>query len=75
VTARRPSKPWRVVVTGPDVLATSAFSGEAKAYSFARASLGPGSPADTARVEHWEDGLWRWFETLHPEDVNVEETP
>jgi hypothetical protein len=69
VTARRPSKPWKVIVTGPDVTAESAFTSEAKAYAFVRASLGPGSPAGTARVEYWEDGLWRWFETLHTEDM------
>lgn len=75
MTVRRPSKPWKVILSGPDVTAESAFTSEAKTYAFVRASLSPDSPADTARVEYWEDGLWRWFETLNAEDVNVEETP
>ena len=75
MTARRPSKPWRVILSGPDVTAESAFTSEAKTYAFVRASLTPGSPAHTAKVMQWDDGRWWHFETLHPEDVNVEETP
>jgi hypothetical protein len=69
VTARRPSKPWRVVLTGPDVTAQSDHTSENKAFAFVRASLGPDSPAHTVRVECWEDGRWRWFETLTREDT------
>jgi hypothetical protein len=74
VTAR-PSKPWRVILTGPDITAESAHSSEAKAYGFVRASLGPGSPAHTAKVMQWEDGRWWHYETLHTEDLITEETP
>jgi hypothetical protein len=69
VTDRRPSKPWKVVVTGPDVTATSSFTSENKAFEFVRVCLGADSPADQARVEYWEDGLWRWFETMKKEDM------
>lgn len=69
MSARRPSKPWRVILTGPDVTAESAHTSETKAFAFIRASLGTDSPADTARVECWEDGRWRWFETLTREDM------
>lgn len=65
----RPSKPWRVILTGPDVTAESAFTSEAKAYTFARVALGGDSPAEQARIEYWEDGLWRWFETVTKEDM------
>lgn len=69
MSARRPSKPWRVVVTGPDVTATSPFTSEAKAFAFVRVCLGGDSPADKARVEVWEDGRWRHFETMTKEDM------
>lgn len=69
MTARRPSKPWRVVITGPDVTAQSDHTSEAKAYGFVRVCLGGDTPADTARVEHWEDGRWRWFETMKAEGI------
>jgi hypothetical protein len=65
----KPRKPWRVILTGPDVRATSDHTSEAKAFMLVRAALGGDSPADTARVEHWEDGRWRHFETMHTEDV------
>ncbi|MEU1434036.1 hypothetical protein ABZ438_08045 [Streptomyces sp. NPDC005786] len=69
MTTRKPRKPWRVVITGPDVRATSEHTSEAKAYALVRAALGGDSPAEKARVEYWEDGLWRWFETVDAEDV------
>lgn len=53
----------------PEVTAQSDHTSEAKAFAFVRASLGTGSPAESARVEYWEDGLWRWFETLRREDM------
>lgn len=65
----RKSKPWRVIVTGPEVTAQSDHSSEDKAFTFVRACLGPGSPADTARVEHWEDGRWRWIDTMTKEEL------
>ena len=68
----KPRKPWRVILTGPDVHATSDFPSENKAFAFVRAGLGDGSPADTARVEQWEDGRWRWFETMHTDDMPKE---
>ncbi|WP_037923452.1 hypothetical protein [Streptomyces violaceorubidus] len=69
MTVRKPSKPWRVTVTGPDVEATSPFTSEAKAYAFIRASLGADSPATAAKVEQWEDGVWRWFETVTADEI------
>ncbi|BBB01107.1 hypothetical protein RVR_8362 [Actinacidiphila reveromycinica] len=69
MTVRRPSKPWRVILTGPDVNAVSQHTSEAKAYTFLRAALGPDSPAEQARVEHWEDGRWIWFDTMTGEDI------
>lgn len=76
MTARRPSKPWRVILSGQTgEISETPLTSEAKTYAFVRASLGPDSPADTAKVMQWEDGRWLWFDTLHPEDVNVEETP
>lgn len=69
MTARRPSKPWRVILTGPDVTAESAFTSENKAYTFVHASIGAGSPAEQARVEYWEDGRWRWYETVTKEEL------
>jgi hypothetical protein len=67
----KPRKPWRVIVTGPDVRAESDHTSEAKAYALVRASLGEGSPADTARVEQWEDGCWRWFETVTADEIRA----
>jgi hypothetical protein len=52
------------------VPAVSTFTSESKAYSFIRATLVENSPATEARVEYWEDGLWRWFETMTKEDIN-----
>lgn len=70
MTARRPSKPWKVILTGPDVTAESQHTSEAKTYTFIRAALGPGSPATKARVEHWEDGRWIWYDTVTAEEIN-----
>ena len=70
----KPRKPWRVIVTGPDVRAESDHTSEAKAYALVRASLDEGSPADTARIEYWEDGLWRWFETVHADEIRATQT-
>ncbi|MFM9635962.1 hypothetical protein [Streptomyces turgidiscabies] len=70
----KPRKPWRVILTGPDVRATSDHTSEAKAFTLVRAALGADSPADTARVEQWADGRWRWFETMHTDDMPKETT-
>jgi hypothetical protein len=69
----KPRTPWRVTLTGPDVHATSDHTSEAKAYALIRAALGPDSPADTARVELWEDGQWQHFGTVTA-DVIAQET-
>lgn len=69
MSAKKPRKLWRVIVTGPDVRAESDHTSEANAYALVRAALGGDSPAETARVEYWNDGLWRWFETVNAEDV------
>ena len=69
MTARRPSKPWCVILTGPDTTTETAFTSEAKTYEFVRASLSKDSPAHTARIEHWEDGHWIWFDTMTKEDM------
>ena len=68
----KPRKPWRVTVTGPDVRATSPFTSEAKAFAFVRTCLGGDSPANTARVEQWEDGRWWHFETMHADEIPEE---
>ncbi|MGW2594774.1 hypothetical protein ACWCXC_31535 [Streptomyces sp. NPDC001515] len=65
----RPRKPWRVIITGPDLRAESDHTSEAKAYAFIRAALGGDSPAENARVEYWEDGLWRHFETVNADEI------
>ncbi|MFI5739174.1 hypothetical protein ACIA9I_12465 [Streptomyces anulatus] len=69
MATRKPRKPWRVIVTGPDVRATSDHGSEAKAYALVRATLGGDSPAEQARVEYWESGQWRWFETVNADDI------
>lgn len=69
MTTCRRSKPWRVVITGPDGTATSDHSSEDKAYAHVRGRLGEDGPADTARVEHWEDGRWRWIDTMTKEEL------
>jgi hypothetical protein len=74
VTTRKPRKPWRLILTGPDVRAQSDHGSETAAYTLMRAALKDDSPADTARVEHWEDGLWRWYETVTADDM-PKETP
>lgn len=68
MTTSRPSKPWRVVITDPGMTVESDHTSEAKAYGFVRDTLS-GGEFDTARVEYWEDGLWRWFETVKAEDI------
>lgn len=67
--AKRPRQPWRVILTGPDVRAQSSHTSEAKTYALIRASLGPDSPARTAKVLLWEDARWMHYETVHAEDL------
>lgn len=65
----RPRKPWRVILTGPDVRAESSHTSENAAYSLIRATLGGDSPATKARVEQWTDGRWWHFEDVHARDL------
>lgn len=69
MATRKPRNPWRVIVTGPDVRATSDHTSEAKAYALVRAALGGDSPAEQARIECWESGEWRWFETVNADEI------
>ena len=71
MTTRKPSKPWRVTVTGSEVTATSSFTSEAKTYAFIRAALGGDSAASTAKVEQWEGGRWWHFETVTAEEIRA----
>ncbi|MFG3585100.1 hypothetical protein [Streptomyces sp. NPDC047990] len=64
----KPRKPWRVTLTQNGVkLAEVDHTSETRAFEHVRTALRAG--ADTARVEHWEDGLWRWFETVTAKDL------
>lgn len=58
MTARRPSKPWRVTLPGADVTAKTLHTSQAKAYTHVRAALTGDSAAPHAVVEHWQDGHW-----------------
>ncbi|WP_371793050.1 hypothetical protein OG285_32490 [Streptomyces sp. NBC_01471] len=69
MSTKKPGKPWRVIITGPDVRAESAHTSEDAAYSLIRAALGGDSPAEEARVEQWSEGRWWHFETVNAEDV------
>lgn len=71
MTGKKPSKPWRVTVTGPEVTATSSFTSEAKTFAFVRATLGGDSPAATAKVEQWEGGRWWHFETVTADEIRT----
>jgi hypothetical protein len=68
VTAK-PRKPWRVTVTGPDVHAESSHTTEAKVYEQVRGAFGSDDPADSAKVEKWEDGRWLWYETVTADEI------
>jgi hypothetical protein len=64
----KPRKPWRVILTQRGVkLVEIDHTSEKKAFEHVRASLRSG--ADAARVEHWEGGLWRWYETVTAEEI------
>ncbi|NED75373.1 hypothetical protein G3I51_24220 [Streptomyces sp. SID9944] len=65
----KPRKPWRVILTGPEVHAEADHTSEAKAYAFVRAALRGDSPADTAKVMQWEGGRWWHFETVHADEI------
>ncbi|WP_405506360.1 hypothetical protein OG323_06130 [Streptomyces cyaneofuscatus] len=69
MATRKPRNPWRVIITGPDVGATSDHTSEANAYTLVRAVLGGDSPAEQARIEYWESGAWRWFETVTADEI------
>lgn len=71
----KPRKPWRVILTGGLAeLVRSAneteHTSEAKAYTFLREKLG-NSDATEARVEQWENGLWRWYETVTADEIRA----
>lgn len=68
MTPRKPAKPWRAFITGPDVQAESAFTSEAKAYAFVHAALTGDSPAGQARIEQWVDGRWIHYATVTSEE-------
>lgn len=69
MVTRKPRKPWRVIITGPDANATSDHTSEANAYELVRAALGGDSPAEQARIEYWESGEWRGFETVTADEI------
>ncbi|MGW2739147.1 hypothetical protein ACWC4D_33730 [Streptomyces sp. NPDC001288] len=71
MTTKKPSKPWRVTVTGPEVKAESSFTSEAKTFDFVRACLGGDSPATSAKVEQWEGGRWWHFETVTADEIRA----
>jgi len=74
VTAKRPSKPWRVTALCDDTDVTYSFTSEAKAYAFVRASLSESSPAYAAKVEQWEGGRWWHFETVTADEIRAGQT-
>lgn len=66
----RPSKPWRVTLSGPAFLSETEHTSEAKAYDHLRTELTrPDSKALTARVMQWSDGRWWHFETVHASEL------
>lgn len=68
--ARKPRKPWRLILIGPDVRAQSDHGSETAAYQLMRAALkGDDSPADTGEVQHWEDGHWVLYERITADEL------
>lgn len=65
----RPRKPWRVTLSGANVRATSEHTSEKAAYTFLLAALRGDSPASAARIDQWEGGRWRHFETMRTADL------
>lgn len=64
----KPREPWRVILTQNGIqLAEVGHTSETKAFAHVRAALQSG--ADKARVMQWEDGLWRWFETVTADNI------
>jgi hypothetical protein len=69
----KPRKPWRVILTQRGVkLVEVDHTSEKKAYEHVHLALESG--ADTARIEQWEDGRWRWFETVAADEVAPDRT-
>lgn len=67
---RKPRKPWRLTLTGPDVRAQSDHGSQDAAYRLMRAALkGDDSPADTGEVRHWEDGRWVLYERINADEL------
>lgn len=67
----RPSKPWRVSLSGPaGFISETPHTSEAKAYEQALAALrDPSTGAFEAMVMQWSDGRWWHFETLHADNI------
>ncbi|MGW7786038.1 hypothetical protein [Streptomyces tricolor] len=64
----KPRKPWRVILTQNGVrLVQIDHTSENKAFEHVRQGLRSG--ADTARVEQWESGQWRWFDTITADEI------
>lgn len=64
----KPRKPWRVILTQNGIqLAQLDHTSENKAFEHVRTALKAGS--DTARVEQWEGGRWRHFETMRANEI------
>ena len=68
MTTSRPSKPWHVIPSKDGIKLTEGrHTSEQKAYGHVRDALRSG--ADTARVEHWEDGRWIHFDTMTADEL------
>jgi hypothetical protein len=68
--AKRPRRPWRVTLLGPDTAVESDHTSLKVTYDYLAASLrSPAHPAVRARVLQWDDGRWQHYETVHAEDL------
>ncbi|MGW5616263.1 hypothetical protein [Streptomyces sp. NPDC003877] len=66
----KPRKPWRLILTGPEVRAQSDHGSETAAYSLMHTALkSDDSPADTGEVRHWEDGRWVLYERITADEL------
>lgn len=79
MTVRRPSKPWRVILTGPidrdgaTIRVETEHTSERHAYDYLRTELGLAKqgerPHIEAKVMQWENGRWIWFDNWTKEDM------
>ena len=71
MTARKPSKPWRIVLTTPGEPITQPYGSERATYEAVRAEkerIAAGTSRVTRiRVEHWENGRWIYYDRPWPE--------